>query len=530
LAPAVQRGLQSFAKPWYRARALRIFRDQTGLSANPHLWSSIASALDASQHFVLLASPDAAASPWVNREIEHWLERRPGSSILIALTDGELAWDAAAGSFDWQQTTALPPALRRALDDEPRWVDLRFARTTTDLSLHSPAFRDAIADLAAPIHGLSKDDLIGEDVTQHRRTLRIARSAAAVLTGLLIAASGLAFLAYQARNAANTRARVATSRLLATNAAILLGSDPQAALILAADGVRAYTTTEAVSSLRRALGVSYLRAQWKASHSLVGGALSADGRALVAVDRSGRASVWKLPRANSSTPPPAWNGRIQNVPGGARWLNPYGEQEAANSATQRAPLTFSQDTLLNNTGDWTSWNHKGLARAESEVIDELGLVARSRSGRHVLVGGCSGVVAVSFPGGTETPALRDQGGFGSKYSDCGNAAGEEPIVRFSPDESLVAVANQDLGQFDGQGDDSVLMYSTSSGRVRVQLPGIGQVLALAFSADGKLLATGGGDGSVHVWTVATGSEKAFLGTEGAPAVTGVVFDGSRLWQ
>src|SRR5262249_9190868 len=58
LAPAVQRGLQRFAKPWFRAQALRIFRDQTGLSANPDLWSSIASALDASQHFVLLASPD----------------------------------------------------------------------------------------------------------------------------------------------------------------------------------------------------------------------------------------------------------------------------------------------------------------------------------------------------------------------------------------------------------------------------------------------------------------------------------------
>ena len=40
LAPALQSALQSLAKPWYRPRALRIFRDETGLSTNPHLWSA----------------------------------------------------------------------------------------------------------------------------------------------------------------------------------------------------------------------------------------------------------------------------------------------------------------------------------------------------------------------------------------------------------------------------------------------------------------------------------------------------------
>ena len=46
LAPAVQRGLHRLAKPWHRRRALWIFRDQTGLSVTPGLWSSIQKALD----------------------------------------------------------------------------------------------------------------------------------------------------------------------------------------------------------------------------------------------------------------------------------------------------------------------------------------------------------------------------------------------------------------------------------------------------------------------------------------------------
>src|SRR5438046_1852793 len=72
LAPAVQTGLQRLARPWYRVRDLRIFRDDPGLTVNPHLWASIVTAMDESAYFVLMASPEAAASPWVNREIEHW--------------------------------------------------------------------------------------------------------------------------------------------------------------------------------------------------------------------------------------------------------------------------------------------------------------------------------------------------------------------------------------------------------------------------------------------------------------------------
>ena len=45
LAPVVQTGLQRFAKPWYRPRALRVFWDATDLSANPDLWESIVRAM-----------------------------------------------------------------------------------------------------------------------------------------------------------------------------------------------------------------------------------------------------------------------------------------------------------------------------------------------------------------------------------------------------------------------------------------------------------------------------------------------------
>src|SRR5210317_1656212 len=89
LAPRLQAGLQRFAKPWWKRRALRVFRDEASLSANPHLWSSITEALDDSDWFVLLLSPDAAQSEWVNREIDYWTEHKDTGRILPVVTDGE---------------------------------------------------------------------------------------------------------------------------------------------------------------------------------------------------------------------------------------------------------------------------------------------------------------------------------------------------------------------------------------------------------------------------------------------------------
>jgi WD40 repeat protein len=188
LAPKLQGALQRFAKPWYRRRGLNCFRDKTGLSANPGLWSSITTALEDSEHFVLLASEGSASSEWVNNEIEFWRTHKPMAKLLPVVTDGEWVWDREANDFDWARSTAVPAALAGAFTEEPRHIDMRWARDEEHLDLRHSRFRDQVAELAAPMFGKTKDELEGDDVRQHRKTLRLAWGAAVALLVLTIAA------------------------------------------------------------------------------------------------------------------------------------------------------------------------------------------------------------------------------------------------------------------------------------------------------------------------------------------------------
>src|SRR5271155_2227200 len=218
VARGLQKWLQIYAKPWYLPRAVNVFRDETDLAAAPGLWSSIADALDQSSHFILLASPKAAQSKWIKREIRHWLGDANASALegagldapisiprpervatlLIALTDGDIGWDEKAGAartgdFDWTTTTALPRVLSGVFSEEPHWVDVRTIvqkdELRASLSRSNADFMRAVAQLAAPIRGIADfSRLVSEDYRQYRRTIRTAWAAAGVLACVSTAA------------------------------------------------------------------------------------------------------------------------------------------------------------------------------------------------------------------------------------------------------------------------------------------------------------------------------------------------------
>jgi len=199
-----------------QAPGTKDFCDTANLAANPALWAAIEGALESSRWLLLLASPDAAKSTWVNREVEWWLTNRPLDRLLVAGTTPSLAWDDRRN--DWAAGAPVPPALLGTFPAEPLWVDLSDVRYDGRVPLLSV---DQLADIAAPVRGVPKDTLVGEHLREHRRTMRLAWSAVGVLATLTIIAVVAGVFAINQRNTANTeRNQAIAERNLAVSDAL----------------------------------------------------------------------------------------------------------------------------------------------------------------------------------------------------------------------------------------------------------------------------------------------------------------------
>lgn len=250
LAKAFQSALQSFDRPWYRPRGLKLFRDESNLAASPHLWREIEEGLARSRWLVVMASPQAAASPWVSQEIRWWLTHRSAETLLIGWTDGALVWDPALAGFDWSLTDSLPQAeMAQAFGSEPRWVDLRWLRDPVQAGSADPRLIECVAEFVAPLTGRSKDELIGDHVRRRRQTRRLVRATVSVLTVLLLLAIGGGVTAYTQRNSARAQTLVAQSRQLVAEAASIRDTQPNLARQLMVQAYRLAPTAEAMGAL-----------------------------------------------------------------------------------------------------------------------------------------------------------------------------------------------------------------------------------------------------------------------------------------
>lgn len=249
LAADLQSAIERFAKPWYRLRAVRVFRDDSSMSASVALWSTIERALTESQWFILLASPQSAASEWVDKELRWWLEHKGADRILIVLDEGQLFWDAAAGDFDWSRTTAVSRALSGAFAEEPRWVELDWYEADGSLRREDPRWMERVADLAAAVRFAERDELVGENVREHRRARRLLRAGIAGLAGLLVASLIATVIAVVQGTEAQAQARVSLARQLAAQALALRATDVQLASLLAVEAYRLHDDEQTSAAL-----------------------------------------------------------------------------------------------------------------------------------------------------------------------------------------------------------------------------------------------------------------------------------------
>ncbi len=541
LAPKLRSALHGFARSWNQVRALRVFVDNANLAANPGLWPAIEEAMDASEFFLLLASRRAADSPYVLKEAAHWRESKPVGSVLIALTDGEIAWDDAEADFDWKRTTALPSTLRGAFPTEPRWVDLRWASGAESLSLRDNRFRDAVADLAATLHHRDKDELAGDDVRLHRRATLLFRGAAAALAALAAATTVAAVLFLGERNAAREQTRIALSRQLAAQSQLARDGRIDRALLLGVAAVRVRSTVEARSALFGALEREprLLRELW-GEGAVSSPIVFVPGSRLVAAGNDrGDVTLWDGRSGRRVRTLRSKLGVIYGLSvslrgrfivgtgeGGLVVWDLRGKTPTGRSlpAEEIAATAFSPDGRLATTSsDGSIWIwDKGLKRSR-QLTGPRGTtsaMAFDATGRRLLTAGHNGPAQIWSTRRRRPPrnlALpRSGGGFVSvAWHENKLAAGTEggriarwdvrhpDVVRmlgrpgrqvssvaFSPDGRVLAAA-------DGA---SVSLWSAEDGGLIQRFATSGQPLSVAFSPSGSELATGGEAGSVVLWS------------------------------
>ena len=240
VAAGIQKGLHRIGRRLGRLNALRVFRDSTDMAANPDLWGKVTDALDRSRYLIVVLSPQAAASEWVNKEVVYWLERRGLDQLLMVVAEGHLHWDAATQRFDPDRSDAALPVLteRGVLVAEPLHVDVSGDAPWDPLA---PTFRDKVTDLAAPIHGKSKYELASDDVREQRRFRRLRRAAIAGMAVLTIIALAAAVVAVaQRREAVQQRQQAVQQRNAAEARRLVAEAEPMLAGSRAGGTVRGY--------------------------------------------------------------------------------------------------------------------------------------------------------------------------------------------------------------------------------------------------------------------------------------------------
>jgi len=510
--------------------------------------AALSRAVEGSDGFVFVISPDSVASPFCEQEVDHAVElnKRIVPLAYRSVPDEQIPegirvrnWiPVGDGDFD-----AGIDRLVQALD-----TDLEWDRAHTHWLLKAIEWDEAGRDRSFLLRGSelaaaegwlasSADRDPGPTALQQEyvyasRGASTRRQRTLVGASLVVAAVSVALLIFAliSRHDAVNERTTAESRALAGQSGNQLAVDPELSLLLAREAVRTKATPDALFALRRALDASPLRL-----------ALPSQGRQECGLDIFGPGLVYAsrdrivqtlcngnlvvldaqtgkiVSRRDLAYTTPSVELSPDRKQLGVATENGVALLDATSGATVRRlwsgeqvkRLAFSPDgrRLAGVTHDgvmvWPAAG--GHGRLLIPVEGSLAEVTFSPDGRTLIVGACGcppdaleGVRIYSASTGTLLRRLP-----GTRLMQA---------VELSADGSRLATADWDAGR--GAGKATVQIWNVRSWRrVRTITPLEGvQLSAVAFSPDGSELAIGGTDGTAGVWSVETGEQTlAFLG-------------------
>ena len=185
------------------ARLSPIFRDREELASATDLGASINDALSRSLCQIVICSPDAARSHWVNEEILAFKRLGREDRIFCLIVGGE---PNASDDPSQAPLECFPPALRYRLGENGALSSIRTEPIAADARAGKDGHRNAKLKLIAGILGVGYDALRQRELRRRQRQLFAIASGA--VAGMVIT-SGLAVAALFARATAQRETVIA---------------------------------------------------------------------------------------------------------------------------------------------------------------------------------------------------------------------------------------------------------------------------------------------------------------------------------
>jgi WD40 repeat protein len=237
-------------------RHLDIFRDQEDFTGVEY-HEAVRRHLRASSRLVLICSPNARKSEYVNDEIRQFVALRGADSIVPVLFCG-LANNEARD--DQEDEKAFPEALCAALR-MPLAIDYRGFDPAGKQKVNKDAFHAAWCSLLANLYGLSRSEVEQREKKRETRRRRITQSIVGGIMATLLAATAISITFW--RQAVEQR-RAAVARQLTAQAELARNEAPkliERSVLLAVESLKRLPTLEAEIVLRPQLAKMLLPAR-----------------------------------------------------------------------------------------------------------------------------------------------------------------------------------------------------------------------------------------------------------------------------
>jgi WD40 repeat protein len=291
VATAATRALKRIAVPWYRT-SRNIFRDDDELAPGEPLPVLLKRELGRSAFLVVVASPHAAASYWVNLEVQWWLAEagRDPSTVIFILAGGDLARSVPPASAEW--AAAEPLAINLSRLAKSRKFSLRNRPFVAEMA-------GAVARLEAP---RTKQQIINAHFGHRRHAVQALAVVSALLCGLVAISLALGITAStegtrvrSETQALNARQRASLASSLSAKAAQMRDSDPQTAIKLGLAALAIDGTQAIRDSLVTTLTADHFTGQAEAGSGGIDAiAEDRDDRRLLTAGRDGTVRLWNM--------------------------------------------------------------------------------------------------------------------------------------------------------------------------------------------------------------------------------------------